>query len=205
MPRTSMAKHARLPPEVWSLIFAFMKAKGCRSAAATCRYFRTWRTLAWAEISLWSKLDIQQLAEKMKQIATIFKTDSSFQQSYRSISMSPSQPDFDRNSNDMVRAHDELNVAIAHVLQLAPNLNSFVFSVINGNHYECDLNLEALCELPALKRLVLNCVHMSYDDGTPLQFHPKSHVLQHFVVDKWVGLDVSAYLGVQKLLEKYHW
>jgi hypothetical protein len=104
--------------------------------------------------------------------------------------------------DDLIRAHWDLDVALAHVLHLALNLESFVFVLSDGSSASYELTLEALCELSALKTLVISNLNVSMGDRVAPKYKLKSRVLQNFVANRWVGTDMSAYLGSQKLLKE---
>jgi hypothetical protein len=204
MRRTSMAKHLPLPAELWGMIFAHMDAKDRRSAAATCRHLRIWRSLAWAEILL-PMHGVELLVDRMKQLAIILTSDTSLQHLVRSLSLCAANT-YDISGRNLAdrRAHGELNVTLAHVLRLVPNLESFVFTVRSKRWHRYALTVEAVCELSALKILVLSKVSAlpEYSSETVLKCTLKSRVLRRFTTNGSLGMDMGVYLGEQKLLKE---
>jgi hypothetical protein len=185
-----MAKYDALPYELWGAILAHLINEDVKSVVAASRYLRSWRHLAWSKITM-STHNI----EKLKRLATLLADDPSIRSYIRAISLRlPSHV-----ALSWERLHQELNITIPAVLLLTPCLECFIFEAPLKGPHDYQLALMAICELRALKVLILSRVRLPASVATP-RFYLKSRVLEHLTVVWGGGIDFCTFLGEQRHL-----
>jgi hypothetical protein len=193
-----MARHDALPTETWSFVFAQLDMADRISFAATCRYFRAFRALAWAQIMLPTHdLEIRKLAKRLMRLAATLKADPSLQPLIRALYLCRPRGPNHLPSWDHFTDDGELDVAIAGILYLAPRVECFVFEAPASDSRTDDQVVEALCKLPALKMLALSQLWQS----APGEYYLESRVLERLIISRKGGADYYNFIGEQKLLK----
>jgi hypothetical protein len=194
-----MARHDDLPTEIWAFVIIKLDMGDRMSVTATCRYFRAFWALAWAQITLpVQHFEVEKLVKKLMRLAATLKADSSLQPLVQGIYLhrlrGPEPKLLDWNYPD---DNGELDVAVAGVLYLVPRVECFVFEASESDWHVDDQVLQALCKLPVLKTLVLAYLQQYVLDR---EYCLESRVLERLIITcERVGF--CNFIGEQKLLK----
>lgn len=193
--------YCNLPPELHGSIFAYLRSPADRSAlAASCRFLRQWRGLAWQRIEINAKR-IDALLLQVRRLVRAMRCDDELplfvQEVYvRGLGVYPKYSRL---------WHDFLDGNIAQILRLAINLHTFVFDapIADGNEtYEHILS--AMASLPSLRSISLNNLGGSGDDAIVSLPSINSNVLERFIIGMGSAVDITSATKDQLQLKYLH-
>ena len=196
-----MSAYVDLPPELHSFIFAYLRSPGDRSAlAASCRFLRQWRGLAWQRIEIEAKridgllLQSQRLVRAMHcdDELPLFVQEVYVRELGVHLNFSRLWPNF-------------LDGNIAQILRLATNLHTFVFDApITDVNESYSHILCAIASSPSLRSISLNNVGSSEGDAIVSLPSMTSIALERLIIGMNSAVDITRATKNQLQLKYLH-